>query len=95
MKKIEISREQLNKSMKYHSLSKQDNFLFILTDLENELEKARKHTHRITNMEEMYRVNHTLNGYENCINYIKTQLDIYKKYNDGIISIKEVESNES
>jgi hypothetical protein len=46
-------------------------------------------------MEEMYRVNHTLNGYENCINYIKTQLDIYKKYNDGIISIKEVESNES
>lgn len=89
MKRLKITRDELNKCVKYHRLSQMEEFEVMMEDLKKQLENARKTTYRIEDQQAMYRLNHTLNGFENCINYIQTQLRLYKDYNNGIISIKE------
>lgn len=86
--KVLITEEQKNKSHKYHKLSKDINFDFVIEDLEKQLESERKKTHRINDKDEMFRINHTLNGFENAINYIKTQIKLYQDLADNKIGIK-------
>lgn len=95
MKNLKITRSELNKCIKYHKLSKCEEFEFMIEDLQKQLENVRKTTFRIEDQQAMYRLNHTLNGFENCINYIQTQLRLYKDYNNGIISIKEEKTDEN
>jgi hypothetical protein len=89
MKNLKITRQELEKCIEYHKFSKSEHFDFVIEDLKKQLKNIRETTYRINSAEEMFRLNHTLNGFENCINYIQTQARLYKDYNNGIISIRE------
>lgn len=89
MRRLKITKDELNKCIKYNKLAQMEEFSVMIEDLKKQVENARKTTYRINNQEEMFRLNHTLNGFENCINFIQTQVILYKDYKNGIISIKE------
>ena len=84
-----MKKSDYDKALKYLKLSAIEEFDFIMEDLANNIKAARNKNGRNGNMEEMFRKNWAINGFDDCRNYILTQIKIVEMVRKGEATVVE------